>query len=421
MKRAFVYFTLAGLTGIACSAIEEEDDQGLAPPLPGEGLQYKMVSELGPGVETERCHFFVAPPEGLYVHRQQVKFTPGSHHVLLFTTPYTEIPKKDRFGNDVDTSGVFECGKSGPTAHWDVDGVAGGSQTAHGPPIIEDLPADTAVFISGGRILLMNTHYLNASTKPLVTDARINLYTIPKDQAKREAGFVFFYNPFIRIDPMSTAEARGVCPVLEDVYLVNAQSHMHKRGVDFVAHLVDAGGKAVDTLYQGTEWEEVVMKRNQPHKLLAKGQGIDYKCGYDNKEMRTVTQGLGTEDEMCMFVGLYYPRNRQFELCGLNDKWQGAFMAARWIGSGTQNGIQTLDCFMNAKPRREDDGESFFGCVVNSCPNISTQMSNAARCLATEGLGQCAAECKEDPAVCRQCFVPKCMPALGALVTAKCE
>lgn len=407
MKRVTSVIAIAVSCQVGCSESDPptttETGNELARPAPTQGLQLQMLSDLDPAVETERCRFFAVPPGGLYVNRQEVRFTAGSHHALLFATPYTSIPTVDRFGAAVDTSGVFDCGEEGPTAHWEVSGVAGGSQTAHGEPIVGDLPADTAVKLPGGSVLLMNTHYLNATDKTLHTDARINLYTIPAEQAKQEAGFIFFYNPFIRVPAMGNAVASEVCPVLSDISLVNAQNHMHKRGVGYEANLLDSSGSKLEELYKGTEWEEVVMHKNTPPKALKQGQMIQYHCDYTNREDRVITQGLSTKDEMCMFIGLYYPRNRQFELCGLNDTWEGRFLAARWIGNGTKGGMESLGCLMAAKDPKEDKGESFYGCVVDSCPRISTEMSNAVRCL-TVNTDQ-----------------TQCTPMLGALAAAKCE
>ena len=41
----------------------------LAPPAPGEGVQYRMTSTIDPGQEVERCMLVKAPPEGLFVKR----------------------------------------------------------------------------------------------------------------------------------------------------------------------------------------------------------------------------------------------------------------------------------------------------------------------------------------------------------------
>jgi hypothetical protein len=420
IRNAFLLAT-AALT--ACSSGDEaKTAELLAPPRADQGLQLQMRAELAPGVETERCRFFKVERD-LYVNRQEVRFTHGSHHVLLYTTPYEDVPSEDRMGNAVDTTGVFECGADGPTAHWEIDGVAGGSQSAHGAPIVQGLPEDVAVVIKQGSILLMNTHYLNASDRPLATDARINLHTVPKERVTKEAGFIFFYNPFIRVPANARAEAREVCPVRSTVQVLNVQSHMHKRGVDFEANVLDAAGAKVgDTLYAGKEWEEVVMKPYAPARTLSPGQMIEYRCGYDNREARVVTQGLKTTDEMCMLLGLYYPRDRQFELCGLSDAWDGRFLGARWIGSGTATGAATAACFMTASTEPNATGDvGFYRCVVDSCPKINGPMSDAARCLATSGLGQCTEACKGDAAACRACVGGKCGGALQALGAASCE
>src|SRR4051812_4359220 len=76
--------------------------QDLTPPPADKGTQLQMVSVLNAGVETERCKFFRVPEGGWYVNRQDVRYTPGSHHVLLFTTKYTTIPTVDIHGKTID-------------------------------------------------------------------------------------------------------------------------------------------------------------------------------------------------------------------------------------------------------------------------------------------------------------------------------
>src|SRR5688500_17375974 len=83
---------------LACSsdAIEPApSDVLLAPPPAGQGVQYQMTTKLESGAEGEHCKFVQAPAEGMYVNRDEVRFTKGSHHFLLYETPYTTIPTKD--------------------------------------------------------------------------------------------------------------------------------------------------------------------------------------------------------------------------------------------------------------------------------------------------------------------------------------
>jgi hypothetical protein len=400
---------------------KDPNDELLAAPKVGEGTQLRMVSALAPGVETERCKFFQVGAEGLAINREEVRYTPGSHHVLLFMTPYQSIPQTDRFGNAVDTSGVFECGPKGPTAHWEVNGVAGGAQIADGPPIVGELPEGVAFTVPPGTVLLMNTHYLNATDETLQTDARINLYTLKPSEVTTEAGILFWYNPIIYAPSNANSSAREVCPIHKDIQLVNAQSHMHKRGVGYAAQELDASGAAQGELYETTEWEMVTLRKFKPAKSLAAGQRIDFHCDYTNATDHTIIQGLSTADEMCMFIGLYYPRDRQTELCGLNDQWSGAFWAATWIGEGTANGATTAACLHAANDPSVDSGASFYKCVVDSCPAIGPATSAAARCIATKGLGACGSQCQSDATACNACISEQCADEMQTLSVAECS
>ena len=133
--------------------------------------------------------------------------------MLLFKTPYTEFPTMTIDGKTVDTQGVFDCGENGATGDWEIAGRRGRAQFAAGPPGVDGLPSDTAFKLEGNSLLLVNTHYLNASDKPLDAEMYINLHTVPAEQVTQEAGIFFFYNPFISVPGGSASVAREVCPL----------------------------------------------------------------------------------------------------------------------------------------------------------------------------------------------------------------
>jgi hypothetical protein len=394
----------------------------LDPPPVGLGIQIKMSSTIAARFETERCMFYRVPAEGLYIQRQEIRYTPGSHHVLVFKTPYTEVPTTTISGETIDTSGVFDCGKNGATGDWDVQGVAGGAQSASGPTAFEGLPEDTAYKVDGGSLLLVNAHYLNASDSALTAEIYINLYTVPAAQVTREAGIFFLYNPFIYVPAGLPAVAREVCTVSAEVTLVNAQSHMHARGVGYLANLVDASDAQVKELYTTTSWEHVVSRHMDPPVTISPGQKIDFRCDYMNKENRAVSQGRTTRDEMCMFIGLYYPKDTKSEVCSRTDGWDGRQLGGTWIGNGTAAGLATAACLQAATLSTAAMGD-FDKCVVSACPSISAQTSTAARCLASKGMGQCEAECAgtEITEDCRTCVRPHCTDVMTALAGATCS
>jgi hypothetical protein len=423
-KRALTIALLPWL--VACGeanddASESAESSLLPAPEEGEGVQLMMRSKLAAGTETERCMFYKVGEGGLAVNREEVRYTPGSHHVLLYVTPYREIPKVDRYGTAVNTRGVFDCGEQGPTAHWEVNGVAGGSQIAHGTPIVNGLPEDTAFIIPEGTVLLMNTHYLNASDGDLATEAVINLYTIPRSQVKQEAGILFWYNPFIHLPPKAKRSARETCTLHEDITLVNVQSHMHKRGVGYVAHQLEEDGSEGQQLFTTTEWEHVDLRQFKPGLPLSKGTKVSFECQYENTTDRTILQGLTTADEMCMLIGLYYPLDRKTELCGLDDTWDNAFLGAQWTGTGTADGPTTAACFAAITSITADSGKALFQCVSDSCPGLSPSMSRAARCIANFGNGECKGRCSTETDECKACVNAECLESVLAIAKERCD
>lgn len=411
---------LALFTLAACSAPGDKGSNSvdLAPPPDGTGVQYRMVGTLDPGQEIERCRFFVTPPGGLYVTREETRFSPGSHHMLLYSTPYTEVPTVDLNGQTHDTGDVFDC-VDGATRDWSVDGVVGGSQDADGTSFINDMPEGVAFRIEPGTVLLMNTHYLNATNKALAVDARINLYTTTKDKVQTEAGMIFFYAGVIRVPGHSSAVAHQSCPVLKDVTLLNGQSHMHKRGLGEVANIVDGEtGALIEPLYESKSWENVPVKEWSPGKKLSAGTAIDYTCSYRNDEDRTVLQGLSTRDEMCMFIGLYYPRDRQFELCSTDDTFTNTSRNMTYIGSGDQGCLSSLLCV-----QRATDDDSLFACVTDSCAEVAKPFNAALKCAIQQG-DACEQQCADDadPEKCQgQCVQANCSGEISACAAANCN
>ncbi|WP_437659110.1 hypothetical protein [Sorangium sp. So ce1182] len=391
---------------------ETPGNEMLEPPAEGTGMQYRMNSTIEPGTEVERCQLFVAPPEGLNINREKVRFSTGSHHVLLYTTPYTEIPATTRDGTPIDATEVHDCSK-GPQAYWEVNGVVAGSQSPDGNSFLGDLPEGVALKVAPGTVLLMNTHYLNSSAKPLDTDARINLYTIADDEVKTEAGMLFHYNPFISVPPRGTSSSQMRCTTENDISVVRIQSHMHRRGVGYVARKVDADGKTTE-LYAHDRWEGVPSQEFTPFLEVKAGEALEYRCDFKNTEDRSIAQGLTTKDEMCMLIGPYFPRSAAYENC----RDEAGFFAPTWTGSGTSTCAEALSC-INSTPNGDD--AAFYGCVVNTCASVGPQISEALSCQINGGYGACDEDCSQDAEACNTCIVTACGAAVEACEVATCD
>jgi hypothetical protein len=339
-------------------------------------VQFEMQTTLAASSEDERCKF-VTTTEDLWVHQESVRYTPGSHHFILWSTTYSSIPTQDITGKTVDTSGVIEC-PGGPPAAWNVNRYIGGSQSADAPSVLGTLPENTALHIPAGAVLMMDLHVLNTSSAALPVTVQMNLSTIPASQVTQEAGIYFFYNPFIAVPPNASAHARMSCPVTSNVTLTTAQTHMHKWGLGGVANLEDGTGAVIQQLYTSGTWSDppVTLWSTPPMDLKA-GQQIDYECNYQNNGTTTVIQGLSAvTNEMCVFGGAYYPRDEQFETCGTTGQFSDQGSAATYIGTGTTSCGDTLQCLQGAM------GEApFYTCVVDSCPGAAQPLTAFLNCV----------------------------------------
>jgi hypothetical protein len=372
--------------GDGCDAVP------LAPPAPGTGIQVSIDMQLDPGQERQVCKLVLAP-EKVNMNWSDGLFTKGSHHGEVIGTTYSgALPTQNLRGETVDASQVADCESN--NSDWSITGVIAG-----GRPVGEDarfgagsfpkgtLPDDVAFKIDAGEVLELNFHMLNTSTKPVHACYKANLNGIPDDQVKSEAGLMFDYDLFITVPANGTSTATMACPVSSDITMSAAVSHMHRRGVDYTSSLFDgdptAGGKELQKLYEGKDWEEPAIRQFTPALSLKTGQWIEYSCTYQNPEARNVAQGQQTTDEMCMFIAAYWPRTPQMDFCGGASITQ-IDAAARFIGTGTMNGAQFADCIKNAAslgggitgggPASNDARYATQRCVTESCPAVSAHV-----------------------------------------------
>ena len=389
-------FALVAALVTGCTPAETEttpDETLLEPPEPGKGVQFTMTTAIESGTESEKCLFVRAPSEELLVQRDEVRFTPGSHHFLLYETTYSEIPTAKDDGTKVDTSGVFDC-SDGATNGWAIKKLVGGSQNADGGSILK-FPDNVAMRVAPGAVLLMNAHYINTSSDTLEPEVRINLHTIPKSQVEHDGDILFFYDPFIGIRAQSKSQARMRCPIHQDITLTNFQSHMHRRGVGYAAGIV--GDKP---FYENEKWEGVPVAEFEGGKKIAKGSVIDYYCDYDNAEARDVFQGPRSTDEMCMGIGSYYPADLTTSQCAVvgEDPFESRNFGGEWVGNGDKTCAETFGCATSAFSKPNVFQEITL-CMMDSAAEKATEVSDAIRCLFThEDPG---AECETEFAACQ--------------------
>lgn len=391
---------LSGFDLSGCDAIELQ-----APEL---GVQIQMPVFVPADQEREYCMLYQVP-EGFKLGWSDGRYTIGSHHALIEKTDYTEIPTETNSGEpfDGDPRVPHPCQNAGDL--WANRGVIAGGRDVESALLQERagtleqelrrLPDNVAVTIEAGDVLLINFHMINYTSEDRASCYKANLHGVPEDEVDHEAGVIFFYNPFITIPAGGTAEAHHACPITEDVNLVTAVSHMHERGVGYTATLWDGdpteeGSTMLRELHSSTDWEDPDTDVFDPILELKAGQWIDWRCEYDNTEDRDISQGLKSTDEMCMFIGQYYPQNEQLESCG-----GGGFFDGTLMSRGTLDGEAFLDCFFADEVVIVGGGDDparyhTLSCFTDACPATAKTLTPYLACLArADGeLSECTAE-----------------------------
>jgi hypothetical protein len=370
------------------AALDGCDAIDLPAPKAGEGVQVTIDVPLGPGEERQVCKLVLVATK-VNLNWSEGIYTKGSHHGLTARTMYRDaLPTENIRGETVDGSKVATCESLG--SDWDVLSViAGGHGVGESSRTTLNtkgmMPDDVALKIDAKEVLLMNFHMFNVTDHPIHACYKQNLYSIPDKQMKREAGTMFYYNSFLTVPARQRATAKMACPVSHDVTLGAQVSHMHKRGVGYTATLLDGdpleGGREIANLYEGTAWDEPIVNVNTPVHELTAGQWIQWQCDYENTEDQNIAQGQWTSDEMCMFLGTYWPRSSEMDWCmapGSTD----SYSASRLLSNGTMNGAQFLDCW-NSSPQiiggggPDSNAERYASqrCFTQSCEKVSARIN----------------------------------------------
>ncbi len=384
---ALAVLALAPITVAACGgddpAVDPDSGTPLleAPPL-GEGRQLAMDVSIASGEETERCQYVVVD-EDLEIVRFEHAYTAGSHHLLLYQT-------------DLDPASIstdmFDC-TGAQLTELGVTGIAYAAQVPDGELAYPD---DVGLRVASGTVLLVQTHYLNASPGDLDAEVRLNLW-YASAPVTEEAGTLFFYDWAIVVPQGESASARMRCVVPEDVDLIFGMSHMHRRGVGYQAFL-DTGEGEPELLFETDRWEGIEPRRYQPVHHIAAGSVIDFHCDYEGEDGRTIIEGPSAEaNEMCMFVASYYPRlDRAVDLC--------ASPGSGPVFSGDQTCGETLGCMSGATDELASER-----CLMDTCEASSQALSGLMTCM----FYNCGDVCAEGGSECNQCMLNSCGEPYG--------
>jgi hypothetical protein len=304
---------LLGLSLVLCGCPVDKGDVTLAKPALGFQLQAGPF-EVAKTTETQRCFFFTVPGTpgtDVWIHRWEIAQNTGTHHVNIFRVK--TIRNLD--GNDGDVVVDGECFKSGNWSDWPLAVNSQNDSTG----VDWTLPDDVGARFSAGEKLMLQVHYVNATTQTTPTRglvfANFHQAATPPSQ---ELGTLFATNQNIRICPGDTNKTfEAKCTFSGGpVTIAAANGHFHSRGQSFTIAPVDAQGAVGTTFYTSSTWNEPPMETGLSVQVPG-GGGIDYRCSYtadtsecgDASKACCFTFGPKVEtQEHCNAFVYYYPK-----------------------------------------------------------------------------------------------------------------
>ena len=272
-------------------------------------VKFEMDLRVPAGTELHRCIYAQFPSDRgvIAVPRVESHYTPGSHHLLAYRSELTAIPEN--------RTGLLDCYESGATA-----AQRGSYYEAQEPEENRELPKGIAHLFQPGEVLILEAHYLNSTDHDLDAHVEMITHTMNADDVKQEAGTIFFNNVNIMVPPMGKSHSEMTCTLPQDIHLAQLWSHMHARGVKFVAETSDEdAAKKLGTLYEELDWAEPRPRADpsDPAAVLRAGSTIKFGCDFQNDTDKVFRFGQSADTgEMCILHGMYWPRMpRAAETC----------------------------------------------------------------------------------------------------------
>ena len=294
---------VAGCHGAAPGA---PPDGGLAPPTDG----FQIVSPdvtIQPGQEITYCYYFRTPNTApLVIKRWASAMTPGSHHMILYTTKTDTMPPG--------TISATTCGGFGAS------NLPSWTYAAQTPTAEVALPSDDGTGLPLGQVIAAGTpayfqmHYLNATDAAIQAHVTLNAEAYPAGAKYTQTAVYVTYNASISIPPGAVGHVENMaCDVPAGAKFWSMSTHSYKQSVKTVVK--DGTAAAAATVFSSVDWEHPGARAwaAAPYYAFTSGK-LTYECTYDNtgdNAGSTVVAGPSAAvNEMCMASGYYFPATR---------------------------------------------------------------------------------------------------------------
>jgi hypothetical protein len=243
--------------------------------------------------------------------------TPGSHHMIMFTTGNTDVQPVGTYS--ASNCGIGNIGAAQNRPVWTYAAQTVESEVelptddGEGKPLAQVIAPNTAGFFQ--------MHYLNATDEVLNVSVTLNAEALPIDAVYTQTAAYITYNAGLSIKPTATnggapSVANGgiatkTCNTPANTKFWMISTHAHKQAVKTEVKNGMPASSAVAFMSEDWEHPGTQTWMQAPFYTFNDASGanrLTYTCTYVNDTNRTITSGDSAQtDEMCMATGYMFP------------------------------------------------------------------------------------------------------------------
>lgn len=297
-RRSIALLILFCAAGCGPAAPPATPPDPFPPPAAGTGFQVSMTVTAPAGAEIWKCRIGPIPTDGpVAINAVKHMQTPGVHHMDITILLYAGVKEPP---------GIYDCAElyaKYPKLMEETTLYAAQTATAD-----IQLPTGVAARVPAGLTLMQEIHIVNASAQAIEATSRVNAYSIDSSAVTGTifGGAVRDVNINVPPGARDTVEWTR-CLMNRDADVLFLASHSHQLASDFTIHRFD-GKTRGELLYDNKDWRSPPLKAFSPQPLhLAKGEGFEFACHYNNAGTKAIHWGFNASDEMCQIALVYTP------------------------------------------------------------------------------------------------------------------
>jgi hypothetical protein len=233
--------------------------------------------EVEAGKEIQRCVVLEGVDEDVVIETANTTQSAGGHHLIIFT------------GINAVPGTVVDCTTAASMANFRF--IA--------PGVFHGGLDNTAFKIPKGKPIILQSHYVNASTKPIEA---VDSYTVKKVAAGAAPKLVDFF-AFTDVEfkiPVGAKSITHTCTMDKDLQVLEHSGHMHEFGTHYTMEHLIPGQEPI--ILDSYEWNADYRDQPMRHSFTADapmivraGESLRMTCAWENPKGREIE----FPEEMC--------------------------------------------------------------------------------------------------------------------------